>query len=191
MCWKVRLTPLPAPAPRLLGDSSHRGTGPAGSEGFTRAHPMVSSRPSDFGLARPTQTHKQHPRPPPSPTAPCSPLSQHFSVPQTQGHGGGGRVIASPQDWDFWGQSHHLLLSTSWGGGGGWFPPDLCLCDTTTALPRAFGQEPRRLQGEGVSRGLRGLGTGLEDSHPHWLCLLLSAGNPDDLQCGQGAGSTV
>lgn len=69
-------------------------------------------------------------------------------------------MIASPQDWDFWGRSHHHLLSTSWGVGGGL---DLCLCDTTIALPRAFGQGPRRLQGQGVSRGL---GTRLEDSHP-------------------------
>lgn len=111
-------TKPPPPHCRLLGNSSHRANGPAGSEGFTRAHPTVSSRPSDFGLARPTQTHKHHPGPPtPPPTAPCSLLSHFPSLnhkPRVMVE-----VIASPQNWNFWGQSHHHLLSTSWGGGGG------------------------------------------------------------------------
>ena len=135
--------------PRLLGSASHRGNGPVSSGGLTRAHPTVSSRPSDFELARPTHTYKHHLELPP-PTAPHSLLSLSLCFSSLSPKPGVlvevGGWITSPQDRDFWGQSRHLSA----------LPGRLqtCLQDTPIALPRAFGQEPRRCPGQGCQQGL-------------------------------------
>lgn len=90
-----------------------------------------------------------------------------FSVP----HGGGGRVIASPQDWDFWEQSHHLLLSTSGGGGEGGVARPLSLrhnrCPAQSLWTRT-----KKIPGLGCQQGLGDWAGGLPPSRGCVSCYL-------------------
>lgn len=144
---------------------------------FTRAPPLVFSRLPHLGLESFIHTDQHHLGLPPLPALFLR------SVPHTWGHMEVGGWVASLCDWDLQGQDHHLLLNSSWG------VPDLWARYTTIVLPTAFGQEPRWHPGLGCQWGF---GNGVGGSTPSPLLhLLLLAGNPDDLQCSQRAGSAV